>query len=236
MRRVRAVARKELRENRRQRSVVLATAIFPLIFLIQPLFIVFLVPSVSAGTLEQWHLLLYMLAIPVLTPTILAAYSVAGERQLGSLEPVLTTPIPSEEFLLGKALAALVPSVVVAYVVYAVFLACVLVLAHPDVASAILRVPDIIAQLLLTPLLAGWSIWVGIAISVRSSDVRVAQQLSLLASVPLILVTSLVAFDTIHPTPGLAIGLTSVLLIADALGWRILAPMFDRERLITGTI
>ena len=102
-------------------------------------------------------------------------------------------------------------------------------------ASAILRVPDIVALLLLTPLLAGWSIWVGIAISVRSSDVRVAQQLGLLASVPLILVISLIAFDTIHATPGLAIGFTSVLLIADALGWRIVAPMFDRERLITAT-
>jgi ABC-type transport system involved in multi-copper enzyme maturation permease subunit len=234
-RRVLAVARKELREYRRQRSVVVATAIFPLIFLIQPLFIVFLVPSVSAGGLEQWHLLLYMLAIPLLTPTILAASSVAGERQQGSLEPVLTTPVPSEEFLLGKAFAALVPAVVVAYAVYAIFLACVLVFAQPDVASAILRPPDIVAQLLLTPLLAGWSIWVGIAISVRSSDVRVAQQLGLLANVPLILVTSLIAFDTIHPTPELAIGLTSVLLIADALGWRIVAPMFDRERLITGT-
>ena len=125
MRRVRAVARKELREYRRQRSVVLTTAILPLIFLVQPLFIVLLVPSVSAGTIEQWHLLLYMLAIPVLTPTILAAYSVAGERQQGSLEPVLTTPVASEEFLVGKALAALVPSVAVAYVVYAIFLACV---------------------------------------------------------------------------------------------------------------
>ncbi len=234
-RRVRAVARKELRELRRQRSVVLATAIFPLIFLVQPLFIVFLVPSVSAGTLEQWHLLLYMLAVPALTPSILAAYSVAGERQQGSLEPVLTTPVPSEEFLLGKALAALVPSVVVAYVVYAIFLACVLVFAQPGVASAMLRVPDIVAQVLLTPLIAGWSIWVGIAISVRSSDVRVAQQLGLLANIPLILVTSLIAFDTIHPTPALAFGLTSVLLIADALGWRIVAPMFHRERLISGT-
>lgn len=235
MRRVRAVARKELREYRRQRSVVLATAIFPLIFLIQPLFIVFLVPSVSAGDLEQWHLLLYMLAIPVLTPTILAAYSVAGERQQGSLEPVLTTPVQSEEFLVGKAFAALVPSVLVAYVVYAIFLASVLGFAQPEVASAILRVPDLVAQILLTPLLAGWSIWVGIAISVRSSDVRVAQQIGLLANVPLILVTSLIAFDTIQPTPSLVIGLTSVLLIADALGWRIVAPMFDRERLISGT-
>ena len=82
---------------------------------------------------------------------------------------------------------------------------------------------------------AGWSTWVGIAISVRSSDVRVAQQISLLANLPLILAASLIAFDTIHPTPALAIGITSVLLIADALGWRIVAPMFDRERLIVGT-
>jgi ABC-type transport system involved in multi-copper enzyme maturation permease subunit len=234
VRRIRAVGLKELREYRRQRSVILAASIFPLIFLIQPLFIVFLVPSVSAGTLEQWHLLLYMLAIPVLTPTILAAYAVAGERQQGSLEPVLTTPVPTEEFLLGKALAALVPSVVVAYVVYAFFVGCVVVFALPDVAAAILKLPDIIAQVVLTPLLAGWSIWVGIAISVRSSDVRVAQQLSLLANLPLILLASLLAFNTIQPTPALAIGLTSVLLVADVLGWRIVAPMFDRERLITG--
>ena len=119
----------------------------------------------TAATLGQWHLLLYMLAIPVLAPAVLAAYAVAGERQQGSLEPVLTTPIPREEFLLGKALAALVPSVAIAYAVYAVFLACVVLFAQPDVAAAVLRAPDIVAQVLFTPLLAGLSIWVGIAIS-----------------------------------------------------------------------
>ncbi len=64
-----------------------------------------------------------------------------------------------------------------------------------------------LAQVLFTPLLAAWSIWVGIAISTRSSDVRVAQQLSLLANLPVVVVTSLIAFDVIHPTPGLAVGL-----------------------------
>jgi ABC-type transport system involved in multi-copper enzyme maturation permease subunit len=234
-RRVRAIVRKELREYRRQRSVVIATAIFPLIFLIQPLFLVFLTSSVTAATLGDMHVLLYMLAIPVLTPSVLAAHTVAGERQQGSLEPVLTTPIPREEFLLGKALAALVPSMVIAYTVYAVFLACIVLFAQADVAAAVLRTPDIVAQVILTPLLASLSIWVGIAISTRSSDVRVAQQLSLLANLPVVLVTSLIAFDVIPVTPALAIGLTAGLLIADAIGGRIVAPMFDRERLITGT-
>jgi ABC-type transport system involved in multi-copper enzyme maturation permease subunit len=234
-RRVRAIVRKELREYRRHGSVVVATAIFPLIFLIQPLFVVFLASGTSAATIGQWHLLLYMLAIPVLTPAVLAAYAVAGERQQGTLEPVLATPIPREEFLLGKALAALVPAVAVAYAVYAVFLACVGLFAQSAVADAVLRAPDIVAQLLLTPPLAAWSIWVGIAISARSSDVRVAQQLTLLADLLVVLVTSLIAFDVIHLTLGLAVGLTAVLLIADVSGWRIVAPMFDRERLITGT-
>jgi ABC-type transport system involved in multi-copper enzyme maturation permease subunit len=234
MRRVRAIVRKELREYRRQGSVVVAAAIFPLIFLIQPIVVVFLASGTTAATLAGWHLPLYMLAIPVLTPAVFAAYSVAGERQQGSLEPVLSTPIQREEFLLAKALAALVPSVVVAYAVYAVFVAAVLLFAQPDVAAAVLRPPEIVAQVLLTPLLAAWSIWVGIAISTRSSDVRVAQQLSLLCDLPVVLVTSLIAFGVIDLTPALAVALIGLLVVADVLGWRFVAPLFDRERLVTG--
>ena len=234
-RRVRAIVRKEFREYRRHGSVVVAAAIFPLIFLIQPIFVVFVASGTTAARLGGWHLLLYMLAIPVLTPGVFAAYSVAGERGQGSLEPILTTPIPREEFLLGKALAALVPSVVIAYAVYAAFLAAVVVLAQPDVAGAVLRGPDIVAQVLLTPVLAAWSIWVGIAISTRTSDIRVAQQFSLLCDIPAVLLTSLIAFGVIDPTPRLAIGLIVLLLVSDVAGWRFVTRLFDRERLITGT-
>jgi ABC-2 type transport system permease protein len=232
---IRAIARKELLELRRNKSVVVTMAIFPLIFLIQPLVVVLQAPESSSVGLGQMHLLLYMLAIPVLVPATVAAHAVAAERFQDSLEPVLTTPVGSDEFLIGKALAAFVPSVVIAYAVYAVFLLCAALFAQPAVASAILQVPDILAQLLFTPLLAVWSIWVGIAISTRSSDLRVAQQLSLLGSVPTVLVTSLIAFDVIHATLGLAIGLAATLLVADVLGWRIVSPLFDRERLITSS-
>ena len=235
LRRIGAVVRKELRDDRRNRTILVAVAIFPLIFLVQPLVVIFLEPSSSAGTLRESHLLLYMLAIPALTPSVLAAYSVAGERQQGSLEPMLSTPIRQEEFLLGKALAALVPSVAIAYVVFAFFIGCVLLFAQPAVAHGLLRGQDILAQLLLTPLLAGFSIWIGIAISTRSSDARVAQQLSLVASLPLVLLTSLIAFDVIHATTGLLFGLGVALLVVDVQGWRVVSPMFNRERLITGS-
>jgi ABC-2 type transport system permease protein len=42
----------------------------------------------------------------------------------------------------------------------------------------------VLVKLLFTPLLAGWAIWVGIAVSARSTDVRVAQQLRTLATLP----------------------------------------------------
>ena len=234
-RRVRAIVRKELREYRRNRSIVLAMAIFPLIFLIQPLVVVFVLPASAAAQLSHEHLLLYMLGIPAIVPAAVAAYAVVGERQQGTLEPVLTTPIRRQEFLLGKALAALVPSVAVAYVVYAFFLACVELFTQPAVASALLGGPDLLAQLLFTPLLAGWSIWVGMAISARASDFRVAQQLSILASLPTAVVASLIAFNVIHPTFSLALGLAAALLLGDGLGWRIMSATFDRERLITST-
>jgi ABC-2 type transport system permease protein len=231
-RRVLAIFGKELREYRHNGFIIWTMAIFPLIFLIQPLVVVFLLPAAASTQLSHDHLLVYMLGIPAIVPAGVAAYAVVGERQQGTLEPVLTTPVRREEFLLGKALAALVPSVAVAYAVYAVFLACVGLFARPGVASALLRPPDLLAQLLFTPLLAGWSIWVGVAISARASDFRVAQQLSLLASLPTAVVAALIAFNVFHPTLGLALGLAVVLLVGNGLGWRITAAAFDRERLI----
>jgi len=179
--------------------------------------------------------LLYMLGIPAFVPPFVAAYAVVGERQQGTLEPVLTTPITREEFLLGKALAALVPSVGIAYAVYAVFLACVALFARPGVAPALIQAPDLLAQLLFTPLLAGWSIWIGLGMSARSSDVRVAQQLGVLASLPPVFVAALIALNAIHVTLGLGLGLGAALLLGDLFGWRIMAATFDRERLVTAT-
>ena len=231
-RRIRAIVRKELRVYRRNGSIIAAMAIIPLLFLVQPLVSVLTVSSSSAAQLRDHHELVYMLGIPALVPVMLAAYAVVGERQEGTLEPVLTTPIPREELLLGKALAVLAPSVGIAYAVFGVFLALVGLFAHPGVPSALIRPPDVIVQVIFTPLIAAWSIWIGIAISTRASDVRVAQQLSVLASLPTLALTTLIAFNVIHATLGLAVGLGVALLLANRLGWRLVSALFDRERLI----
>jgi ABC-type transport system involved in multi-copper enzyme maturation permease subunit len=220
--RIRAIFRKELREYLHNRSIVVTMAV------------IFALPASASGALSHVHVLLYMLGIPAIVPAVVAAYSVVGERQQGSLEPVLTTPIPREELLLGKALAALVPSLAISYAVFAAVLAAIGLFADPAVAAALAQGPDLLAQVLFTPLLAGWSIWVGIAVSTRTSDARVAQQLGTLASVPSAIVVVLIAYDVIHATPALALFSTVVLLVLNGLGWRITSALFDRERLITG--
>lgn len=234
-RRVRAIFRKELREYRRKRTIVSGMAIFPVIFLVQPLVSIFTLGSSASGQLASHHELLYLLAIPALVPSTLAAYSVVSERQQGTLEPALTTPVRREEFLLGKALACFVPSVAIAYAVFALFVALVELFAQPGVAPALLRGSDLLAQFLFTPLLAGWSIWLGIAISTRASEIRVAQQLGLLANLPSVAVTTLIAFNVIHASRVVAIAGALVLLVLNRLGWRVTSAMFDRERLITGS-
>ena len=233
-RRVRAIFRKELREYRRNRSLVGGMIVIPAVFVIQPLLAITSTAGSAAVELSHRHELLYMLAIPALVPATLAAYAVVGERQQGTLEPMLGTPIRREELLLGKTLAVLFPSVAIAYLVYGIFLACVALFAHAGIADALIRGPDVLAQLAFTPLLAGWSIWIATAISTRASDIRVAQQLSVLASLPTIALTTLIALNVIHATKGLAFSLGVVLLVANRLGWRIVSAMFDRERLITG--
>ena len=110
--RILAVMLKELREYRRSPFIIGTMAVLPLIFLIEPIVIIFrLGASVPAGVADKSvdATFLLMLITPVLIPAVLAAYSVVGEREQGTLEPLLTTPVRREELLLGKALGVVLP-------------------------------------------------------------------------------------------------------------------------------
>jgi ABC-2 type transport system permease protein len=228
---------KELRDYRRNRFVIGTMTVLPLVFITLPLIDVFhSYAHIHSNDLDL-HVgasMLYMLVIPAFMPSTLSAYSVVGEREQGTLEPVLITPIRREEFLIAKALAAFVPTLVIAYLVFGVFLAAVSLFAHPAIASAIYAGTHVLIQLLFTPLLAGWGIWVGIAVSTRSTDVRGAQQLSVLGTLPLLAILALISLNVISVSTGLAVGLAAALLAIDLLAWRVVAAMFNRERLVTG--
>jgi ABC-2 type transport system permease protein len=72
------------------------------------------------------------------------------------------------------------------------------------------------------------------AVSVRASDVRVAQQLGTIASFPPLGVVVLFGIGVIHPTFTVAFVFAFGLLVIDLRALRIVSRMFDRERLVTG--
>jgi ABC-type Na+ efflux pump permease subunit len=236
--RVGAVVRKELTEFRRNRLIVYTAAILPIVFLVSPTAQVLSVKATSLSTVLEKRVeagLFLPLLIPVFVPAILAAYAVVGEREQETLEPVLTTPVSRVEFLLGKAAAIFLPAIAVSYLMFGIFVAITQFAAAPAVATAVLHAPQLPAALVFIPLLAGWAIWVGLAISARATDTRVAQQLSILASLPPLAVTALMSFDVISPTLATAAALAGGLLVFDGLACFAVAQVFDRERLITGT-
>ena len=156
-----AIFHKELREYRRNRLIVVTIVILPVIFIAIPIVLIFTASHSESRTQLENSIgaeLLFMLVIPAMIPSTLASYSVVGERDQGTLEPVLTTPIRSEEFAIGEALAVLVPTLVISYVAFLLYLACAL-FAHPSVTSAVFGSSHLVILLLFTPLLASWSIW-----------------------------------------------------------------------------
>jgi ABC-2 type transport system permease protein len=54
------------------------------------------------------------------------------------------------------------------------------------------------------------------------------------ASLPPLAIVALITLNVISPSAGLTLGLAAALLALDGVGWRAVAAMFDRERLVTG--
>jgi ABC-type Na+ efflux pump permease subunit len=236
--RIGAVIRKELAEFRRNRFIVVTATILPIVFLVSPTTTILALKASAVSTVLSKRVdtsLFLPLLIPVFVPALLSSYAVVGEREQGTLEPVLTTPVSAVEFLLGKAAAIFMPAVGVAYLMFGIFVAITQFGAAPAVATAVLHAPQLPAALVFIPLLAGWAIWVGLAISARATDTRVAQQLGTLASLPPVGVAALFSFRVISPTFAVAAAFAGGLLIIDALACFAVARVFDRERLITGT-
>jgi ABC-type Na+ efflux pump permease subunit len=234
--RIRAVFRKELRDFRRNKFVIGTMVALPLFFVLLPIGNVL---SIKAGTAEAavrgvvGGASLTFFLVPLILPTVIAGYGVIGEREQATLEPVLTTPVRESELLIGKALAAAVPSVVIAYVMFAVYVSLVNAFAVPEVVDIVVRPAQFVAVILFAPLLSLFSIWVGLAFSARASDVRVAQQLSGLSMLPMLGLLALFTFQVVSPSVQVAVIGAVGLIVLDAMAWRVVSAMFDRERLLT---
>lgn len=137
------------------------------------------------GFIATYFLILFML-IPTVVPLTMAIYSVIGEKASRTLEPLLAAPVGVGELLFAKSLASTIPSVIVTWIAYAIYLTSVSSLGSVAAVNAVTAPRWILAIVVMVPLLTLLSVNLGILISTRVNDVRVAQQIGGLVVVPVV--------------------------------------------------
>lgn len=181
---------------------------------------------------QQLSVLFFLL--PLIIPSVIAAYSIVGEKAARTLEPLLASPISTWQLLLGKSLAALLPSVGVTWLLGGVFVVGVRLLAlSPQVVEAIVSPGWVLVLTLCTPLLALVTIALMVAVSARVSDPRTAQQISGVLVLPV--ATFMVGQVTgrLVLNPPFALLATVVLAIVAALALALATRLFRREVILT---
>jgi ABC-type Na+ efflux pump permease subunit len=176
--------------------------------------------------------LLYFLILPVVIPVTLGVYSVVGEKEQGTLEPLLATPISDLELFLGKSVVAVIPSLILTWAVFGLFLTAISFL-FGGLPRPITSLPWLLSIFVLSPLLSLFAALVAMIISSRSADSRAAYQFASLAVIPSII--PLIVYSVRLTAVDLKfVGIEGgILLVLDAILLFLGIKIFQREGILT---
>ena len=235
MTRIKVLLMKEWRESLRNRMILFGAIFLPLFMVGAALLMVHQgqgsdIPGVRIALFNT--ALMYFLILPAIIPLAIAAYSIIGEKEQGSLEPLLATPISDLELFLGKALASVIPALVLTWGSFGLFLGACFPLVG-GIPPHVLTLPWIAAIFGLSPLLSLFSVGVTLLVSSRATDARAAYQISsfaiIPAIVPLIIYTSRKTLVSLR-----LIGLEAcVLFAASVIVLYCAIRVFRREQILT---
>lgn len=170
----------------------------------------------------------------VLLPTVIASYSLVGEKVQKSLEPLLATPTTDTEILAGKTLAAFIPSILANYIGALVFMLLVDGVTFRTLSYFYFPNWDFIIQLLLIgPLACLLSVGYSILVSSRSTDVRTAQQVGALIMLPYGAVYVMVEIGVMKLTTANLLIMSVVLAVLDVFIFTLVKAAFQREEILT---
>jgi len=190
-------------------------------------------PSELAGAFAVQQFLVFFLLMPAYIPLSIATFSIIGEKQARSLEPVLAAPIRTVELLAGKAIAALVPGVLAGWITYVVFVLLASVVYGKALFGVVTDGSWLAGAFLLGPAVGLSSVVAGVIVSARVNDPRVAQQIGGVVIVPIVGLVLVQATGTLLVGPSGYVLLTAVVLALSLVGLRIGVRLFDREAILT---
>ena len=253
--------RKEIVDLSRNRAALLPVLLVAVISLLLPFVVAVIVPattgyrlagdsdlmkvSLIAGRHDELgpdaqvqfflfqQFLMLFLVMPVTGAMALASYSVVGEKQGRTLEPLLATPVTTLELLVAKVLGALAPTLAIAAADLAVYFGGVALAAEPGVLHAMMTPRTFVLIVLVGPALALVALQAAVLISSRVNDPRTAQQFGVLIVIPL------VAILVAQFTGSLWLSASMLLVIGAGLlaVWVFLlifsVAVFERETILT---
>ncbi len=205
-----------------------------------------LIPSYTfpADVSELTHRLLYIflnfsflplfLMIPLMVSSIIAANAVVGEKERGTLETLLYTPITNREFITGKLLAAFLPGALIAPAAFVLYWGTSNILSHVYFGLSLVGSPVWIPTLLLlSPAVSLLGLGVSLLVSIKAKSFLEAQQVSAMVVIPLVAlmiaqVSGLLVLNMLY-----LLLISAVLLLFDYLLIARLIPRFDRELVIS---
>jgi ABC-2 type transport system permease protein len=190
-------------------------------------------PSELAGAFTVQQFLAFFLLMPAYIPLSIATFSIIGEKQARTLEPVLAAPVRTIELLAGKAIAALVPGVLAGWLTYAAFASLAAVVYGPRLLGVVTDPSWLSGVFVLGPVVGLSSVVTGVIVSSRVNDPRVAQQIGGVIIVPIIGVTLAQATGSILVGASGYLLLAAVILAISLVGLRIGVTLFDREAILT---
>lgn len=187
---VNIIFRKEVKELLKNREILVTVIIMPIIFsLLIPISMITLnfaedqeipesdqVPEIFRNLAPFWDestdlqkvsivqanlYLAFLIMIPMMVPMAISSDSIAGEKERKTIEGLLAAPITKEEILIGKALAAAVPSIVISWIAEIIYIISTDIILHnimgriilPNLFAAIMFIFLMPTQTLLSTLL-----------------------------------------------------------------------------------
>jgi len=256
-----AIVEKEVADARKNKMIVISMALLPILLVAMVLgtayFMLYIEGEMGEAKMDEDDLsiipaelqdmdpmhaflilmndqyLFYFLLIPMMMPVYIAAYSIVGEKETKSLEPLLATPISVWELLVGKSIAAVVPSVVLTWFSFIVLVIGGYFIMPELVFLALIRPVWIVGMALLSPLLALLSVFSGVIVSSRMNDPRAAQQVTGIFVVPIVALSIVVLAGKIFLSVAMVVMAAAVTLALDCLALYFAIKLFQRETILT---
>lgn len=198
------------------------------------------VPPAFGGALEgmlyillNYTFLPFFMIIPLLVSSVIAAHSVVGEKERGTLETLLYTPVTNRELVLAKLLSSFIPALAVTiggFVGYfAVSNGIYLAYRGGLVVRSIVWLP---ALVLMAPAVSLLGLSLSLLVSLKAKTFVEAQQVSGLVVIPFVglMYGQIGGLFVMSPLAVIAIGLVAV--AASYVVYGRIGPRFNRERIL----